>query len=704
MYNHTNIGGPLPNAHDFDGIPQSYPMDYSQVRPPHFLPPPQLYPAYHPQQRLQHTQSQQPYQPYPYYQTSQAPQAYPPYEAYDPYYQQQHQSVRALKPHPPPVPSYETPRRTSEASISSLEYSDIQMGNGSINPLQLRITRIPSPVLIPCKKPLRRAANGPDGAPLRSGQIPRVTRKKEQRPNPREWYGSPPPPTESWGPKDKNGRPLFKYTECGELERGKAYTIEELRTYLFGPKKNDQFTLPERPDFVPGVEDKVRQGLTLWIGWVAPQSNDRYPYPMQSSKCRFADCEDKQNTIRTGFPRIIFDERMNDDGEAIDPYHNAGYVHLYCFEQYYDLIEVMIHLDVRPDERNFKHEDNLFKLTRQFPDMRGIIDGWWHDEYPKYTRAKQLGKRRNHRIYENSLSYRIVQASLDNSSDARLKLREERGGANLSKHKGDLVKQQFLKNCKAFNLLDANDDPIPGAEDMLGALMQQKSDYKKQERKGRRESLARKENLATAEPANHQPAVEHQGNATQINHHGVQVPAGPFFIHSPNNAYSPMPRGPPSPPGVVPAIPDLRPEENTSRKRSWDQVSKGGQGVDGNHDSSQDYSNKKPRISSPIPDYTGQEHGNDGEFVSFEVSNMPYPVSSENPGLGLDFDFEISTMAAPDAVGSGHNEKGDGKEIEGVVVEETDVAVEALDSIGTEEDDLFGNPADEAGLADQLDP
>ncbi|OTA60003.1 hypothetical protein K449DRAFT_423663 [Hypoxylon sp. EC38] len=327
-----------------------------------------------------------------------------------------------------------------------------------------RASKLPSVHLIFGQPPLTRPDKGPNGVTLRNDRIPRVTRKNQQRPDPRDWYGPLLPQPESWGPKDKTNRPLFKYTEFGELERGRNYSAREMRWYLFGPKKHEeQFQLPKLLGGVPVVNGKVRQGLTIWIGWVPPQSNDRYPYGAQSQRCRFNDCPDPNQTIRSGFPRITFDERMNQDGEIVDAFHNAGYAHLYCFEKHFDLVHAMICLDIRADHRNFKREENLGKLSRFHPEIHKEVEDWWRDEYPQFA---ELGKARD-RSYEHSLAYRLVCHVLANSSDGRIKMRETRNGADMSKHKGDLIKQQFLKECIQHELVDEFGDPVPHAREEL---------------------------------------------------------------------------------------------------------------------------------------------------------------------------------------------------------------------------------------------
>ncbi|KAI0380972.1 hypothetical protein F5Y04DRAFT_281318 [Hypomontagnella monticulosa] len=402
-------------------------------------------------------QSNVPMMPAPY-QYQQYPYQYPPPPQFSP-------SAPPMNVgYPPPQlmagPQYPVPLGMSSSSSGQFPLDP--------NQSQAPKCRFPSPIVIDDVPLVKRPATGPDGQKLRNDRIQRVTRKREHRPDPREWYGPSPAPPTPWGPARKDGRPLFRYTEQGELERGKFYTVSEMRRYLYGPKKDEtNFTAPTRLPGVRTVHGKIRQGLTLWIGWVPPQANERYPHGTQSQKCRFADCGDQNHTIRTGFPRITFDERMNVDGEAVDVYHNAGYAHMYCFERHFDLVEVIQHLDVRLDEREFKRDENLGKLSRNFPEIRSAVDSWWQKEYPKWQHARRNGQKRNRHEYSESLGRSIIAHTVRNSGQTRCKMREERGGADISKHLGDLSYQRFLKDCMAQDLVDDKGDPLPGAKQRL---------------------------------------------------------------------------------------------------------------------------------------------------------------------------------------------------------------------------------------------
>ncbi|KAI1406661.1 hypothetical protein F4819DRAFT_3301 [Hypoxylon fuscum] len=374
--------------------------------------------------------------------------------------------------------------------------------------------------------PIKRPDNGPNGEPLKNGRMPRVTRKNKPKPDPREWYGPIPAPPANWGPKDEGGRHLFKYTEHGELERGKTYGPRDMCRYLYGPKPTEDFEPPERLDGVPAMKNKVRQGLTIWIGWVAPQSNDRYPHETQSQKCRFRDCDEQNHTIKNGFPRVIFDERMNVDGEAIDPFHNAGYAHLYCFEKHYDLVGAIVNLDVRIDNRDFKREINLCKMSRLYPNIQDEIDSWWRAEYPKWIDAKQRGYRRRDWNYADSLSYRLVCHTLENSPETRIKVRQIRAGVDISKHKGDLEYQRYLTDCMKNNLVDDNGDPIQDAQEFLKQLPPLKPGQK---RRAATPSNTMRPTSSNTSMSPTRPYFDNSGQVHHLNPAVYQVPYPPPY-------------------------------------------------------------------------------------------------------------------------------------------------------------------------------
>ncbi|KAI0887128.1 uncharacterized protein GGS22DRAFT_156229 [Annulohypoxylon maeteangense] len=517
-----------------------------------------------------------------------------------------------------------------------------------------RRSRIPSPIIVYGDPPLKRPLKGPNGEALKNDRIPRVTRKNQPRPNPRDWYGPPLTPPESWGPKDKTGRPLFRYTDYGELERGRTYTQKEMRWYLYGPKVHEKFKLPKPLPNTPRVENKSRQGLTIWIGWVPPQSNDRYPHPSQSQRCRFADCPDPHQTIRTGFPRVIFDERTNLDGDAIDPFFNAGYAHLFCFEKHFDLIQAFHHLDIRPDYRDFKRENNLGKLSRQFPEIHNELDIWWREQHPKFV---EHGKNRD-RSYEQSLSYRLVCHTLRHSTDGRVKMREVRAGADMSKHKGDLNELLFLKDCMLEGLVDENGDAVPGAREMMEQIRAQG----KRKKKG---GFKRAGNSKVSAPGGQDPSQTPQSAQSDPYTSGF----------TPTTDYIPMPQSPEESPAARDVMSTTATNVNQTivaasmyqpgpdpldlpRKRSRDVVASEDQqsGYSNDKEQAQEPPSKKRRLSRPaspepspptdqvpLPHDANQQPQTDNIDWSpagmEEFDGLPSLFSS--PGANMDFHDEV---------------------------------------------------------------
>ncbi|KAI0128763.1 hypothetical protein BJ170DRAFT_345250 [Xylariales sp. AK1849] len=268
---------------------------------------------------------------------------------------------------------------------------------------------------------------------LKAERMPDQTRKKDRASNhitPASIYGLPPPSPLEWGRRNKkSGECLFKYTDHGELKHDRVFTVSEIREYLYGihiysskdpePEWVCRTPLPGE-QLIPG---KQRTGVTMWIGWTPRMAKDRYPH-QGSDKCRFQDCVVFNRTIKAGEPRVIFDERMNEHGAKYDPYHNAGYVHLFCLEKYFDILKLWQELDVRFDTREFVHEEknkNLASLSYRNFEQPAVAERWIQDEWPKYvahccnlSRAHNEGRKlsRNEssrpRHFYDSLTYALM--------------------------------------------------------------------------------------------------------------------------------------------------------------------------------------------------------------------------------------------------------------------------------------------------------
>ncbi|KAI9808171.1 MAG: hypothetical protein M1825_004628 [Sarcosagium campestre] len=139
---------------------------------------------------------------------------------------------------------------------------------------------------------------------------------------------------------------IFKYTRFGELQTAKTYTPEEILHFLYEhPLHTNELTL-----------DKRQSRLRLWIQKSPSESVSRYP-TTASARCRFVGCPVGTNSIRVGEYRMCFDEQSW-KGEPVDPFLNAGYVHLYCLERFLNLPTIIRDLNVMIDERRLELEKN----------------------------------------------------------------------------------------------------------------------------------------------------------------------------------------------------------------------------------------------------------------------------------------------------------------------------------------------------------
>ncbi|KAF3013710.1 hypothetical protein E8E14_004485 [Neopestalotiopsis sp. 37M] len=198
---------------------------------------------------------------------------------------------------------------------------------------------------------------------LEPGMMPKMARKKPKKKeqleddsdddagepstasfivNPQDWYGRPAKSPKPWGWRKRKGGCTFQYNELGEFEYNVTFSKKDLQAYFDGvpPKRHEDDWVARQ--ILPGERirlGKKRSGLTLWIGWTPAHANERYPSAAYSNKS--------------------FDERMNVDGRTRDPYHVAGYMHLFCLEQHFDILKLMETVDVRLDTRVFTKEDNL---------------------------------------------------------------------------------------------------------------------------------------------------------------------------------------------------------------------------------------------------------------------------------------------------------------------------------------------------------
>jgi hypothetical protein len=295
-------------------------------------------------------------------------------------------------------------------------------------------------------------------------------KKKQEAVEPELYYGPSFPKPQPWGPKNERDEYLFTYTEKGELAPGKFFTRTQMRYYLLGPTRGDAFDGPRRLKGVKAKQGMRREGLTLWIGWPAAMANDRYPRGGESTKCRFLNCQYSQ-TIKVGEPWVIFDERNNEDGEAVDPFHNAGYCHLYCLEFSFDIIQLATHINIRADYRKFKREEyDYFNLSNKLPQVHSrVVATWWEQTVRAHKKACARGERRK-RDRPSSLDQALVNYKLSQEPKAHARNRQKRGGIDISKHRNDPELKRKLQVFKKNGLLDENGNPVQDADAQLEAI------------------------------------------------------------------------------------------------------------------------------------------------------------------------------------------------------------------------------------------
>lgn len=268
------------------------------------------------------------------------------------------------------------------------------------------------------------------------------------------------PTQPNWGPtKGRAKAPIFQYYKGGpELYPNRRYSKEELWTFFSGAG---------RP--------ASRKGMTLWIQSTPSQVNYRYQASSASSKCRYRDCPIPQGTILKGFFRVALDEFADLTTEgAADPFQNAGFLHLYCFEELFDL-GLLLHtahafygFKVAADARNHRFEDrNPMSITHHHKDLGAIFTQWKQSHQQRAcgiwntARDPDSGGRQAPPAArpKSTLWYALTRGQLSLEPRNR-RVRDKRGGANLERHRGDLriflaIKQQMKANANAG---DSDDD------------------------------------------------------------------------------------------------------------------------------------------------------------------------------------------------------------------------------------------------------
>ncbi|KAF1809540.1 hypothetical protein P152DRAFT_159901 [Eremomyces bilateralis CBS 781.70] len=232
-------------------------------------------------------------------------------------------------------------------------------------------------------------------------------------------------------------RYTFDYDNWGGLQKA-CYRRDQLREFLLDH--------PIAPD----------SHLTLWIQLQPSDSAKRYP-SSHSSQCRFAECPDRQigssrkrlsrGVIWQGRVKVAFDERWYSQKIDGDPFLCAGFVHLYCMEQFLDFPEICRHLDVKADGREFLPKEPGGRFAAALPEnvrikaanfIQSCKDGTLVGIYPDYPKhgEYEAGTRKPH---VKTLTYALVNAKVNSQSRSMYRTKKSRGleGSNELVHLGD---------------------------------------------------------------------------------------------------------------------------------------------------------------------------------------------------------------------------------------------------------------------------
>lgn len=253
---------------------------------------------------------------------------------------------------------------------------------------------------------------------------------------PEEHYEPLPQTTQSWGTINRDTRrPTFEYNARGELTPNLQFSKSILEEYL-----GHHFAWP----------------LTLWVQICPADSGNRYSH-QETSKCRFKDCPIKNNTILKGDYRVTFDEHASKP-LRLDPFHNAGYVHLYCLEKQFDFPHLCKAFNVRPDIRVFPAEAaNKMAITRDYPEMAQVV----HD----FIANSQTWKGQKW-DYSKTLCYALTVESMKREPATRQVMREKRGGNSVDKHFNnlDIKAENMIRRKREMPLVIFEGPPIKNPE------------------------------------------------------------------------------------------------------------------------------------------------------------------------------------------------------------------------------------------------
>lgn len=224
---------------------------------------------------------------------------------------------------------------------------------------------------------------------------------------------------EAWGSPNSFGEPRFQYNTEGELLPHIKLSAHDLTEYL---QMHPLHT-------VNGDYDPVGHAqLRLWIQNVPADSAARYP-TRNSDKCRYASCPVPNHTIHKGHFRAALDEQSY-KGEHHDPFHCAGFVHLFCLEKATDFPLLAKTLWMRPDTRVLPEGKNKMAITRDHESMLPIVRRYMRDS-PSWTAEEPY-------VYRKTLSFALTREHLRREPQGRQLKRAAVGGNSIDRHMNNL--------------------------------------------------------------------------------------------------------------------------------------------------------------------------------------------------------------------------------------------------------------------------
>ena len=253
-----------------------------------------------------------------------------------------------------------------------------------------------------------------------NGRAPKNKRPTNiQNLNPSQFYLPLQETPRSWGTVNPaTDEQLFRYTSEGELLPQLEYTVEQITEYLSSHPLHQ-------------TRGTKNSGLILQVQIAPADSSKRYPNK-GSGKCRFAACPVTNHTIHKGEFRVAFDEQSH-TGYQSDPFHNAGYVHLFCLEKFLDFPQLCKDFNVCPDDRVLPEGKNKMAITRDHASMKAIVDWFIANSQPW-----NVSGRRTNDYYQYTLNYALTVEHLQKQPKHLQAIREKRAGNSIDTHLNNL--------------------------------------------------------------------------------------------------------------------------------------------------------------------------------------------------------------------------------------------------------------------------